>query len=33
MAASVLMVAPVIAVFFLAQKYFVEGVTLTGMKG
>ncbi len=33
MAASVLMVAPVIAVFFLAQKYFVEGVTLTGIKG
>lgn len=33
MAASVLMVAPVIAVFFVAQKYFVEGVTLTGMKG
>jgi ABC-type glycerol-3-phosphate transport system permease component len=33
MAASVLMVTPVIIVFFLAQKYFVEGVTLTGMKG
>ena len=33
MAASVLMTAPVILVFFLAQKHFVEGVTLTGMKG
>jgi multiple sugar transport system permease protein len=25
--------APVIIVFFLAQKAFVEGVTLTGVKG
>ncbi len=33
MAASVLMTAPVVMVFFMAQKYFVEGVTLTGMKG
>ena len=33
MAASTLMTLPVIAVFFLAQRYFIEGVTLTGMKG
>jgi multiple sugar transport system permease protein len=25
--------APVIVVFFLAQKAFVEGITLTGVKG
>jgi multiple sugar transport system permease protein len=25
--------APVIAVFFFAQKAFIEGVTLTGVKG
>ena len=33
MAASTLMSLPVIAIFFLAQKYFIQGVTLTGMKG
>jgi multiple sugar transport system permease protein len=33
MAATLLVMAPVIAVFFLAQKAFVEGVTLTGVKG
>ncbi|EFE74481.1 carbohydrate ABC transporter permease [Streptomyces filamentosus] len=33
MAATVLVMAPVIAVFFFAQKAFVEGVTLTGVKG
>jgi ABC-type glycerol-3-phosphate transport system permease component len=33
MAASTLMTLPVVAVFFLAQKYFIQGVTLTGMKG
>ncbi len=32
MAASIIMTLPVIAVFFLAQKYFVQGITLTGMK-
>lgn len=32
MAASTLMTLPVIAIFFLAQRYFIEGVTLTGMK-
>jgi multiple sugar transport system permease protein len=33
MAATLLVMAPVIILFFLAQKAFVEGVTLTGVKG
>jgi multiple sugar transport system permease protein len=33
MAGSLLMTLPVIVVFFFAQKYFIQGVTLTGMKG
>ncbi|MEU1015552.1 MULTISPECIES: carbohydrate ABC transporter permease [unclassified Streptomyces] len=33
MAATLLVMAPVIVVFFFAQKAFVEGVTLTGVKG
>jgi multiple sugar transport system permease protein len=33
MAATMLVMAPVITVFFFAQKAFVEGVTLTGVKG
>ena len=33
MAASILFMLPVILVFFLAQKVFIEGVTLTGVKG
>jgi multiple sugar transport system permease protein len=33
MAATLLVMAPVIAVFFFAQKAFIEGVTLTGIKG
>ena len=33
MAASVLFMLPLIIVFFFAQKVFVEGVTLTGVKG
>jgi multiple sugar transport system permease protein len=33
MAATLLVMAPVILLFFLAQKAFVEGVTLTGVKG
>jgi len=32
MAASTLMILPVIALFFLAQRYFIQGVTLTGLK-
>lgn len=33
MAATLLIMLPVIALFFLAQRAFVEGVTLTGVKG
>ena len=33
MAATMLVMAPVIVLFFLAQQAFVEGVTLTGVKG
>jgi multiple sugar transport system permease protein len=33
MAASLIMVLPVIVLFFSAQKYFIQGGTLTGMKG
>jgi multiple sugar transport system permease protein len=33
MAATVLVMAPVVVLFFLAQKAFIEGVTLTGVKG
>jgi len=33
MAATILAMLPVLIVFFLAQKVFVEGITLTGVKG
>jgi multiple sugar transport system permease protein len=33
MAATLLVMAPVIILFFLAQRAFVEGITLTGVKG
>lgn len=33
MAATLIVMAPVIIVFFFAQKAFVQGVTLTGVKG
>ncbi|MFC5530707.1 carbohydrate ABC transporter permease [Cohnella yongneupensis] len=33
MAASVLVMLPTLALFFSFQKYFIEGVTLTGVKG
>lgn len=33
MAAAVVFVIPLIAIFFFAQKIFIEGVTLTGSKG
>jgi len=32
MAASVLMTLPIIVLFFLAQRQFIQGITLTGMK-
>ena len=33
MAATLVVMTPVILLFFVAQKAFVEGVTLTGVKG
>jgi len=33
MAASVMTVLPCIVLFFLAQRYFVEGIALSGIKG
>lgn len=33
MSAALLMTLPVIAMFFFAQRYFLKGVTLTGLKG
>jgi len=33
MAATLLVMAPVIVLFFFAQKAFVQGVALTGVKG
>jgi multiple sugar transport system permease protein len=33
MAASLLVILPIIILFFVLQRYFVEGVTLTGVKG
>jgi len=33
MAGAVLMMLPVIAIFFFGQRYFLQGVTLTGIKG
>lgn len=33
MAASVMMIAPMIVLFFLAQRFFIEGIQLTGIAG
>lgn len=33
MAASTAVLLPVVILFFIAQRYFVEGITLTGIKG
>ncbi|HCM28765.1 MAG: sugar ABC transporter ATP-binding protein [Treponema sp. GWB1_62_6] len=33
MAAATMVVAPLIAVFFIAQKFFIEGLTMGGIKG
>ncbi len=33
MAASTVVIAPVLIVFLLGQKYFIEGIAMTGMKG
>ncbi len=32
MAASTIMVVPIIVLFFLAQRYFVQGIVMTGLK-
>lgn len=33
MAASTAMLIPIVVLFFVAQRYFIEGITLTGIKG
>jgi multiple sugar transport system permease protein len=33
MAMTTLMAAPLLLVFFIAQRYFIEGITMTGLKG
>jgi ABC-type glycerol-3-phosphate transport system permease component len=33
MAASTMMILPIIVIFFFSQRYFLEGITLTGVKG
>jgi multiple sugar transport system permease protein len=33
MAASVAVLIPIIVIFFFSQKYFVEGVVTSGVKG
>jgi multiple sugar transport system permease protein len=33
MAASVIAIFPIIAIFFFAQRYFIEGIQLSGLKG
>jgi multiple sugar transport system permease protein len=32
MAASLVVMLPVVIIFFLGQKYFIEGITMTGIK-
>jgi multiple sugar transport system permease protein len=33
MAMSTVIALPILAIFFLAQRQFIEGITLTGLKG
>ena len=33
MAASMVVILPIIAIFFFAQRYFIEGIQMTGLKG
>jgi multiple sugar transport system permease protein len=33
MAAAVVVLIPIVVVFFFAQKYFIEGIALSGLKG
>jgi multiple sugar transport system permease protein len=33
MAASTMMIIPMIVIFFLAQRYFIQGMAVSGLKG
>ena len=33
LAGALLMIVPVVAIFFFAQRYFIQGITMTGLKG
>lgn len=33
MAAAVVVMLPIVVIFFLAQRYFIKGITMTGLKG
>jgi multiple sugar transport system permease protein len=33
MAGALLAVAPILIIFFIAQRYFVQGIVITGVKG
>jgi multiple sugar transport system permease protein len=33
MAASIVALLPIVVVFFFAQRYFIQGITFTGIKG
>jgi multiple sugar transport system permease protein len=33
MAGSLMMILPILVVFMIGQRYFVEGIKLTGIKG
>ena len=33
MAASALMLLPILVLFFVAQRYFVQGIVMSGVKG
>jgi ABC-type glycerol-3-phosphate transport system permease component len=33
MAASALVLLPIVVLFFVAQRYFVQGIVMTGVKG
>jgi len=33
MAASIMAILPTIVIFFLAQRYFVQGIVVSGVKG
>jgi len=33
MAASTMMIMPIIIIYFLAQRYFIQGIAVSGLKG